>query len=226
MAMQDTNTSPKTLVYIVVDASAAMAGEKLQGVAQAIDAFAYQVGINPSADASVRFRVITFGDTITTGPLSSPKQLPAQSLAAQQKRSLGAVLTTLSQTIVADYTGGRRPLVFLLVSGNPTDDISGGVQSINTMEFAKRPRIILVNLDSSVALSFAKDVTIYSHDISPATRETIGAFFNNYVYMVVNAATGAITNHFKEVAHGGATPATKGVPQNMPIQNPPPGTSS
>jgi uncharacterized protein YegL len=225
MSQPVSNTST-TLVYIMVDASETMKGEKLHSVAQAIKKYANEVGKNPETNASTRFRVITFGDTVTSGALTPPAQLPLQSFTAQQNRSLGAALTTLAETIKTDYIpGSRRPLVFLLVSGNPTDDINAGVNAINTLEPSRRPRVILVNLNASVTLSLLKDVALYSYDVTPATAEAIGAFFDDHAEMVIKAATGAITNFFKshEGATGGARPGGKGhqsgAPQNPTPQN-------
>lgn len=218
MTMPDPNVST-TLVYIMVDVSDTMKGEKLQGIAQAIEAFARKVGEKPEANQSTRLRVIAFGDTITVGMLTPPGQLPAQSFTAQQQRSLGAALTSLAETIKTDYTPeSRRPLVFLLVSGNPTDDINAGMTAISMLESARRPRVIVVNLHTSAVLSFTKGVTLYSCDVIPATPETIAAFFNEHVRMVINAATGAITNFFKsnEGMHGGANPSGKRLLQQAP----------
>jgi uncharacterized protein YegL len=217
-------TIPIQLVYILVDVSASMAGEKLQYIAQAINDFARRIGEQPEANASIRFRVITFGDTLTSGALTPPWQLPAQSFTAQQNRSLGAALTTLAETIKMDYIpGSRRPMVFLLVSGNPTDDINAGVNAINTLELSRRPRVFLVNLNAPVTLSFAKDVTLYSYDLAPVTQETVTIFFNDHLPMVIDQIRGNDEDVFipvHESRTGRPRPSGKQRPSGPPLNSP------
>ncbi|WP_371865504.1 VWA domain-containing protein, partial [Fundidesulfovibrio magnetotacticus] len=116
-------------VYLVVDISGSMAGEKIESVRQGIRSLLADLRCEPVAIETVCLSVITFGSSARQeSPLSELMHFQEPVLRLDGATSMGAALRLLKECIEREVKkssstqkGDWKPLIFLMTDGQPTD---------------------------------------------------------------------------------------------------------
>lgn len=118
-------------IYLLLDCSAAMAGEPLESMRRGVKALLSGLRNDPQALETVCLSIITFGDSaLQTVPLTELVFVPEPIFESSkgEGRVLGAALNLLGQRLQKEYRkatmtskGDWLPIVVLFIAGAPTD---------------------------------------------------------------------------------------------------------
>lgn len=122
-------------IYLVFDTSGSMNGEAIAAVNTGMQTLVSALRQDPYALETAYLCVIGFDtDARVISPLTEVAMFQPPALKASGLTSLGAALALLAERIAADVVkntpsqkGDRKPLVFLMTDGEPTDDWRPGL---------------------------------------------------------------------------------------------------
>jgi uncharacterized protein YegL len=128
--------SPRLPVYLLLDCSGTMYGQKLASVTNGVVAICETLKSDPRSADTVYISVIWFNDQAYQTPLTPINSFAIPQLQALGRTALGAALRALNASLDRDLrptaqqgsaptnasSGDFRPLVFLLTDGQPSDD--------------------------------------------------------------------------------------------------------
>ena len=169
-------------VYLLIDTSGSMSGEPIEAVKNGIQLLLSTLRQDPYALETAYLSVITFSDSAKqTTPLTELISFQQPSLKASGCTALGEALELLSKRIDAEVTkttleqkGDWKPLVFLMTDGEPTDDVTRGIQEIKKRKFGV---FVACAAGQSVNLGVLKKITSTIVQLDTADATTIQAFF-------------------------------------------------
>lgn len=172
-------------IYLVLDVSSAMSGAPIAAVNTGIEDLEAVVKSDSNAMALGCVSVIVFGgDSSQVVPLTPAGQFRAPRLDASSGSSLGKALTILGQCLEREVRpkspgdpGDWKPLIFLMICGEPTDLWRGEAEGLRRQLERRPANLIAVGFGPTVTARTVKQLSqtaLMMRDMSP---ETIRAFF-------------------------------------------------
>jgi len=170
-------------VYLLVDCAGHMTGDPIASVNHGIRLLHSNLLGDPYAVEFAHLSVITFdGWARQVAPLADICDFDPPDLSAGGTRALGAALGLLIDRMAfevrrntPDQRGDWKPLVFLLVDGNPTDSWQSQAEQIKQNN-PTPANIIAVSCGDEEAASFLKEITgnvLLLNDRSPEGFATL-----------------------------------------------------
>lgn len=172
-------------IYILADCSSKMAGDPIKAVETFIGTLHTEMMAHPSAVESAWVSVIAFDSNARqVAPLTGISDFVAPKLSTAKGSSLGAALEMLAEAIhrevdISDPSSGqkgdRKPLIFILTDGSPTDEWKKQVQ-----KFKSTVETLIITVacgdtaDTSVLKSIS-DIVLEMNNLSPGD---LGMFFD------------------------------------------------
>ncbi|GFK95295.1 hypothetical protein NNJEOMEG_03154 [Fundidesulfovibrio magnetotacticus] len=169
-------------VYLVVDTSGSMSGEKIESVRQGIKALLADLRGDPQAIETAYLSVITFDSSARQNtPLSELMLFKEPALDADGTTAMGEALRLLKDCIEREVKkssstqkGDWKPLIFLLTDGQPTDSWESAAEELKK----SRPANIVacaIGSDADVGpLKRITEIVVRMEEVQP---ETFKAFF-------------------------------------------------
>lgn len=171
-------------VYLLLDCSASMEGDPITAIHEGLNMVHRLLMADPQALETVYISVIKFGDNAKQYRLVALDRFVPPALEASGKKSMGAALHLLADSIEQDlvfHTSVRKgdycPLVFLLTDGEPTDNYRRAVARLKQLRGIRKPTIIALGCGSKVNTAMLREITehvFFMHTVSP---EQIKSFF-------------------------------------------------
>ena len=171
-------------VYLLLDCSGSMAGDPITAIHEGLHMIHRLLVADPQALETVYISVIKFADNAKQYRLIALDRFVPPSLEASGKKSMGAALHLLADSIEQDLIfhasvqkGDFRPLVFLLTDGEPTDNYRRAVSRLKQLRGIHKPTIIALGCGSNVNTAMLGEITDHvflMHSVSP---EHIKSFF-------------------------------------------------
>lgn len=191
-------------VYILVDTSGSMHGEPIEAVRNGLQVLISSLRQDPYALETAYISVITFSSTAEQLiPLTELMNFQMPEIKASGTTALGGALTLLAECVKkevqmgnAEQKGDWKPVVFLLTDGAPTDDVSRGINSLQTI---KTGTFVACAAGPSVDTSTLKRITETVVSLDTADANSIKAFFK-WVSSSISVSSQKIEQGGKEVA--------------------------
>lgn len=169
-------------VYLVIDTSGSMSGEKIEAVRTGIKSLLMDLRGDPQAIETAWLSVIAFSsDARQVTPLSELMLFKEPTLEAQGQTALGEALALLQKSIEKEVAkssetrkGDWKPLIFLLTDGMPTDSWE---KSADALKKSRPGNMIACAIGSDADETVLKRITetvVRMEDVQP---DTFKAFF-------------------------------------------------
>lgn len=184
----------KLPVYLVLDTSHSMSGEPIEAVKKGLQTVVSSLQQNPYALETVYLSIITFDSTarqiVPLTELSIFKIPPIRS--ASSTVSMGAALKLLADKINTEVEkpttqakGDWRPLVFIMVGCNPTDDLQAGLVEFKK---CKTGSVVVWAVNSNVNHAILKQITDNVITANAATASFFFKWVSSIIYMEIQEA--------------------------------------
>lgn len=172
----------KLPVYLLIDTSGSMYGEPIASVKNGMEMLAQTLQKDPYALETAHLSVITFAsDVRQEEPLTEITAFKQPILSAKGQTRMGAALELLARQIDAEVSkttaekkGDWKPLVFIMSDGEPTDDISRG---INDLKERKPGLVVACAAGANANINELKRITENVVRLDNLDNESIRAFF-------------------------------------------------
>ncbi len=130
-------------VYLLVDVSGSMLGEKIESVKSGIQMLVATLHKDPQALETAYLRVITVGSNATqVVPLTELAAFQQPELTAGGMTAMGEALELLCKCAqnevvktTAERKGDWRLMVFIFTDGMPNDDVQKGISALRSMKW-------------------------------------------------------------------------------------------
>lgn len=169
-------------VYLLLDTSGSMYGEPVEAVKNGVQVLVSTLRQDPYALETAFLSIITFDSSAQQiTPLTELSSFQEPAISASGCTALGEALSLLAQKADQEVTkttpekkGDWKPLVFIMTDGEPTDDITRGLE-----EFKKRKWGIVVACAAGTGANtdILKKITECVVSLDTADSATIKAFF-------------------------------------------------
>lgn len=169
-------------VYLLLDTSGSMYGEPIEAVKNGVQVLVSTLRQDPYALETAFLSIITFDSSAQQiTPLTELSSFQEPAISASGCTALGEALSLLAQKADQEVTkttpekkGDWKPLVFIMTDGEPTDDITRGLE-----EFKKRKWGIVVACAAGTGANtdILKKITECVVSLDTADSATIKAFF-------------------------------------------------
>jgi uncharacterized protein YegL len=196
MGFGETGANRRLPIYLLLDISDYMLGSPIQAVNQGINLLYNELMNDPSAIETVHISVITFGSqaqVVTRLTELSQFMPPFISTSANRGTSMGSALRVLNDSLnhdiipnVADRRGDYKPLIFLIIAGEPTDSWEYEADAIKNRTKNKVATIIALGCGGGVNTNILKRIT-------------------DVVLLMDTVTPDMITQHFKWVSQSVST---------------------
>ena len=190
-------------IYLLVDTSGDMAGAPIEAIREALKQFMLAVQGDTFALETVYIGIITFGgraEFITRGLIPFHQFIPPQ-IDASGQTPLGQALELLIESmdkdlrrpIIGGTKGDWKPLVFIFISSEPTDDWKGARERIRQRDSAKVCKVITVgcgpyiNQQNLAAIAIGETFNIDNDDAS------FGKFFERIIHDNIDSLHNNVT---------------------------------
>ncbi len=184
--MQRKGAGRRLPIYLVLDASSSMSGAPIEAVNNGLKDFAAALRSDPHALDSAYVSIITFETKAARiTPLTEAGHFRASVLDATGGTSLGKALTLLGECLDSDvqpkrgdHPGDWKPLIFLMIGGEPTDSWERPAEEFKEHAARRRANLITIGCGPNVSTSTLRKVTptvLIMQDMSP---ENIKALFS------------------------------------------------
>ena len=183
-------------VYILVDVSGSMSGEKIVAVENGVQTLVSALNNDPQAMESAYLSVITFASNVEQlVPLTSLGQFNMPPLSAGGMTSMGEALSFVKQCADKDVQkntpetkGDWKPLVFLMTDGESTDNLDRGIAEFKTRKWG-----IVVACAAGIDANTAElsKITEAVVQLSTADSAAFAAFFK-WVSASIAAASASV----------------------------------
>ena len=179
-------------VYLLLDTSGSMSGEPIESLKSGLQMLVSALRGEPQALETAYLSVITFESVATqVVPLTDLISFQEPNLSAGGGTSMGEALELVAQRIDAEVTkttastkGDWKPLVFLFTDGEPTDEITKGIQALKS----KRVNVVACGAGFNVNTNTLKQITENVVLLQSATQNDIKAFFKWVTASVTQAS--------------------------------------
>ena len=183
-------------VYILVDVSGSMSGEKIVAVENGVQTLVSALNNDPQAMESTYLSVITFASNVEQlVPLTSLGQFNMPPLSAGGMTSMGEALSFVKkcadkevQKNTPETKGDWKPLVFLMTDGESTDNLDRGIAEFKTRKWG-----IVVACAAGIDANTAElsKITEAVVQLSTADSAAFAAFFK-WVSASIAAASASV----------------------------------
>lgn len=183
-------------VYILVDVSGSMSGEKIVAVENGVQTLVSALKNDPQALESAHLSVISFASNVEQlVPLTALDQFNMPQLTAGGMTSMGEALSFVKQCAdkevqknTAETKGDWKPLVFLMTDGESTDNLDRGIAEFKTRKWG-----IVVACAAGVDANTAElsKITEAVVQLSTADTASFAAFFK-WVSASIAAASASV----------------------------------
>lgn len=201
-------TGRRLPVYLVLDTSGSMVGDKIEAVRQGVKLLLSELRSDPMAMETAYLSVITFSSTAQQMvPLSDALTFQEPTLDASGSTAMGSALEELMKCVdrdivknTAETKGDYKPLVFLITDGQPTDNWEQAADKLKNKHW------------NIIACAAGADA-----DEQPLKR------FANVVLKIQDATPGALKQYFKLVTQSIKTQSAsvQQVAADAPVTLPP-----
>lgn len=199
-------------VYLLIDVSGSMDGENIVCVRNGLSTLAEGLREDPIAQDTAYLSVITFSDTAQQlVPLTDLEDFQEPALRAHGCTALGDALKLVAEcakrelvTTSAEQKGDWRPLVFIFTDGEPTDDITDGLNEFRKIHWGQKVCCATPGADIRT-LEKISEVVLKMKD---TTSETFKKYFR-WVTATIVSTTNSIqmTGNDEAAVAGGVGPA-------------------
>lgn len=208
MFFEDINPllSRRLPVYLLLDTSASMAGEKINALNEGLRLLYSSLLDNPQAVDTVWMAVINFGTQAhLVVPLTDVMNFSPPTLTVSGATSLGKAVKLVHESINRDVRnistetvkGDYRPLVFIMTDGKPTDDYAGAFRELREHPYHPAQIVILVIGDDSAVelLRPMGDVVLAMRDVTSDALTSFFSWISVSVAVVSKKAPSVNTTH-------------------------------
>lgn len=189
-SLQVDSHSRRWSVYFLLDVNGSLSGPPIHAMEQGVQLLANEL-MNLAQDMvrSVDISVITFGTSARMVlPLTPLDRFVAPQLYADGLCALGAAMRLLGQVLDHAISSGRvsgigrtRPLVILLMSGEPTDSWQTQMHELNSQQRQYRPLIWALGAGNQFDSSDLRAITPNTIPVGDLTSDRIRAMFMDWV---------------------------------------------
>lgn len=170
-------------VYLVIDTSRSMMGEKIRAVQEGLQMLLTMLRSDPYALETVYLSVITFDtEAEQIVPLTDLVSFQLPQIKAGGWTALGAALSLLSDCIKEEVVTGSKevkgdwkPIVFLFTDGGASDKIQVGIEALKQVKIAN---IVACAAGAKAKKAQLLKITPNVLSLSSVDPESIKAFFN------------------------------------------------
>jgi uncharacterized protein YegL len=169
-------------VYLLLDCSGSMFGEKIEAVRQGMKALVADLQSDPQALETAYLSVITFDSSAKqVVPLTELMQFQEPKLEANGATSLGEALTLLESCISREVhktaesqKGDWKPMIFLMTDGMPTDNWEAAA---DILKKSKPGNIIACAAGADADTSVLKQITEIVLELNILQPDAFKQFF-------------------------------------------------
>ena len=184
------NIEPRKVpVYLLIDISGSMKGERIESVKLGIQDMLNALNNDPYALETVHISIITFGRNVEQLlPLTSIDKLQVPEITTDEygPTHMGAALEILLENVekevikcTAEQKGDHRPILFILTDGQPTDKLLCN-QVIPRVKSRKFNRIICCALGPTAKTEYLKLLTNEVYLIDTLDGVSLTKFISGY----------------------------------------------
>ena len=169
-------------LYLVLDVSGSMGGTPIQSVNNGLQTVQTALRRNSQACETVCVSVITFGaETKLISPLTEVLNFVPPVLTAGGGTPFGAALKLVKnlaekevQKNTYEQKGDWKPIVFIMIAGEPTDDYKSGIAEFKTYKWGP---VIACAAGSGADVTVLKEVTETVLSLDTLDSSTIESLF-------------------------------------------------
>lgn len=169
-------------VYLLLDTSGSMYGEPIEAVKNGVQTLISTLRSDPYALETAYLSIITFNSTAQQiTPLTELAAIQQPNINAGGCTVLGGALELLAKKVDSEITkttaevkGDWRPLVFLMTDGEPTDNITKGLEEFKKCKFGM---VVACAAGQGANVNTLKQITENVVQLDTADSATIKAFF-------------------------------------------------
>lgn len=181
-------------VYLLLDCSGSMYGEPIEAVKNGVQVLISTLRQDPYALETAYLSIITFNSSAQqVTPLTELAAFQQPTIEASGCTALGEALTLLSQKADQEVTktteekkGDWKPLVFIMTDGEPTDDMTKG---LNDFKKRKWGMVVACAAGTGANTETLKKITESVVSLDTADSATIKAFFK---WVSASVSTGSM----------------------------------
>lgn len=169
-------------VYLLLDTSGSMYGEPIEAVKNGVQVLVSTLRQDPYALENAHLSIITFNSNAQQiVPLTELSMFQQPHIEATGCTALGEALTLLANKVdqevtktTVDVKGDWKPLVFIMTDGEPTDDITKGIEELKKRKFGM---IVACAAGQGANTNTLKRITECVVQLDTADSATIKSFF-------------------------------------------------
>ena len=169
-------------VYLVLDTSASMYGEKIDAVRQGVKLLLADLNNDPIALETAYLSVITFSSSAQqVVPLTELMAFQEPTIDASGSTAMGEALTLLGKCVEREVRkttdtqkGDWKPLVFIMTDGQPTDSWEGAADAIKKKKLGNIIAFAAGDDADEMLLKRITELVVKSEDLQP---DDLKAFF-------------------------------------------------
>ncbi len=169
-------------VYLLLDTSGSMFGEPIEAVRNGVNVLVSTLRQDPYALETAYLSIITFDSTAKQiTPLTELASFQPPVIDANGCTALGEALSLLASCVdrevtktTAEVKGDRKPLVFIMTDGVPTDTLSKGLNEFKKRKFGT---VVACAAGAGADTNTLKQITENVVSLDTADSATIKSFF-------------------------------------------------
>lgn len=193
----------KLPVYLLLDTSGSMYGEPIEAVKNGVQVLVSTLRQDPYALETAYLSIITFNSSAQqVTPLTELSAFQQPTLEASGCTALGEALSLLASKVDVEVTkttidtkGDWKPLVFIMTDGEPTDDLSKGLEDLKKRKLGI---VVACAAGQGANTNTLKRITECVVQLDTADSATIKSFFK-WVSASVSAGSMKVEETCKEV---------------------------
>lgn len=195
--MQGMTSDRKLPIYMLIDTSAAMSGPAIDSIHHALLELKQQLVRSPETLENGMVSFILFNDVAQLYAFAPLDELYAPDLVASGRRSFGAALHVLVESLQHDLDGMRvgvrspqRPLVILIIGGTPTDAYEHDLGALLALPVARCPTFVVLACGDGTDTSFLRPLHAVTIPTQVVTPETLARAFDIVTRTIIHSSRG------------------------------------